>query len=239
MKKETQKTTKEPNIIKPQISEMSSPIKKKNKKQNAKEYKLIVKREEKRIERERLAIEKKLRGKGRPSVYTVELAERICSEIASGRSLRSICMQKEFPSMETVFSFMRKYPYFLVNYTNAQAERTEAQAEEILEIADNIESDSIDIIGPNGIIIGQRENKEWVNRSRLRIETRKWLMSKMKPKKYGDKIDFTSNGEKITGFNFLPTTPLEDSNVKYIDLDLVVQEDHKSTDKSNNDKSIG
>jgi hypothetical protein len=41
------------------------------------------------------------------------------------------------------------------------------------------------------------ENKEWTNRSRLRIDARKWVASKLKPKVYGDKTDITSGGEQL------------------------------------------
>ena len=42
-----------------------------------------------------------------------------------------------------------------------------------------------------------RMNSEYVQRSRIRIDTRKWIASKLKPKKYGDKVDVTTDGEKI------------------------------------------
>jgi hypothetical protein len=42
-------------------------------------------------------------------------------------------------------------------------------------------------------------NNEVVNRSKLRVDTRKWLMAKMKPKVYGDKVDVTSDGKQIKG----------------------------------------
>jgi hypothetical protein len=64
--------------------------------------------------------------------------------------------------------------------------------DEIIEIADDSSND--DKITEFGTV----ENKEWVNRSRLRIDARKWALSKMMPKKYGDKLDVTTDGEKIT-----------------------------------------
>jgi hypothetical protein len=68
-------------------------------------------------------------------------------------------------------------------------------ADEILEIADDSSNDTKTIHkGGNDIDI---ENTEWVNRSKLRVDSRKWLLSKMMPKKYGEKLDVTSLGEKL------------------------------------------
>jgi hypothetical protein len=80
---------------------------------------------------------------------------------------------------------------FLAQYTRAKEEQADLMCEEMLEIADD---------GTNDTMItdfGLKENKEWTNRSRLRVETRKWLASKLKPKKYGEKLDVTSGNEKL------------------------------------------
>lgn len=65
-------------------------------------------------------------------------------------------------------------------------------AEDILEIADNSSQDEIET--PDGRIV---VNNEFIQRSRLRVDTRKWLMAKMKPKVYGDKYDVTSDGKAL------------------------------------------
>lgn len=132
---------------------------------------------------------------GRPTDYTLDLAFKICGLIAEGLSLRSVCKADEMPDKSTVFRWLREHKEFQDQYANACAERTEAMGEDILDIADD---------GSNDLMIIQKgnqtyeiENKEVTNRSRLRVDTRKWLMSKMKPKKYGDKIDMTTNGKDI------------------------------------------
>ncbi len=68
-------------------------------------------------------------------------------------------------------------------------------SEDILDIADDGSNDLMTI--QKGNTEYEIENKEVTNRSRLRVDTRKWLMSKMKPKKYGDKIDHTTNGKDL------------------------------------------
>jgi len=65
----------------------------------------------------------------------------------------------------------------------------------MIEIADDTTNDTVSI-SKNGEIY-ENENREWINRSKARIDTRKWIASKLKPKKYGHKIDVTTDGEKL------------------------------------------
>lgn len=105
---------------------------------------------------------------GRPTDYTSELGDEICRRIASPMSLSKVCQAADMPGMSAVFAWLRKYPEFTEQYQRAIEERTEAQAEEILDISDDSSIDP--------------------KRARLMVDTRKWLMSKMKPKKYGEKV---------------------------------------------------
>lgn len=130
---------------------------------------------------------------GRPTKYTQELADKICHEIALGNSMRTVCLADDIPSIATIFSWMRTNPEFLSQYARATEERTEALAEDILDIADDGTNDWMEINGRDV------PDQEAIQRSKLRVETRKWIMSKMKPKKYGDKVDLTSDGKAIEG----------------------------------------
>lgn len=133
---------------------------------------------------------------GRPSKYSQELADKLCEGLALGKSLRTVCKSDDMPSVVTVFSWMRKHPEFLNQYTRAKEESADAMADEMLDISDNGSNDWMQV--HKGNYEGWQVNGEAIQRSRLRVETRKWLMAKMKPKKYGDAIDVTSGGEKIT-----------------------------------------
>lgn len=96
------------------------------------------------------------------------------------------------PSIATVFKWMRTNEEFLKQYARAKQESADAMAEEILDSADESLVDaykSADVRGVNAIVQAHR----------LKIDTRKWLMAKMKPKKYGEKVDVTSGGETIKG----------------------------------------
>lgn len=123
---------------------------------------------------------------GRPTLFTEELAERICSELAAGAKLTEICAADDMPTDRTVYRWLAKDDKFCQQYARAQEDRTSAMAEELLEIADNGANDWME--RNHGDDAAWVTNGEALQRSRLRVDTRKWLMSKMAPKKYGDKI---------------------------------------------------
>lgn len=123
---------------------------------------------------------------GRPSEFTQKIADEICEELTLGFSLRTICKAESMPCVKTVFNWFRSYPGFLQQYTRAKEEQADALAEEMLDIADNGTNDWMEKLDKEGVPIGWQLNGEHVNRSRLRVDTRKWIASKLKPKKYGD-----------------------------------------------------
>lgn len=128
------------------------------------------------------------RGRGQPSIYSEELATRICTRIASGESLKTICGDEAMPGLTTVFRWLAGEDHLLFRdqYARAREAQMEALAEEILEIADDSSGDKyVDADGK------ERIDHENVARSRVRIDARKWLMSKLASKKYGDKLDLT------------------------------------------------
>jgi hypothetical protein len=133
---------------------------------------------------------------GRPSKFTLKLADEICRRISDGASLRSICRDPDMPNGQTVWRWLRENDSFSEQYTRATKERAEAFSEDIIEISDNGEDDWEEVQTRGG---GSyfRPNREVIERSKLRVDTRKWLMAKMKPKKYGDKLDVTSDGERL------------------------------------------
>lgn len=134
---------------------------------------------------------------GRPSIYSKELADKICEQLSEGDSLRTVCKPDGMPSKATVFMWLRTKPEFLDQYTRAKEEAADALADEIMDIADDSTNDWMDINADDGSGERYRLNGEHVQRAKLRIETRKWIMAKAKPKKYGDKLDVTSGGEKL------------------------------------------
>lgn len=105
------------------------------------------------------------------------------------------------PCVATIFNWLRIHPEFLEQYTRAKEEQADALAEDMLDIADDGINDWMAKMGPGDIPVGWQINGEHVQRSRLRIETRKWIASKLKPKKYGDKVNVEATGKDGTPLN--------------------------------------
>lgn len=130
---------------------------------------------------------------GRPTKYTSELGDLICSRIAtSNRGLASICEEDGFPARQTVHEWVIKNKEFADKYARAREDQADFLAEEILEIADHSDRDTVKIRDRSGNEIDV-EDKEWTSRSKLRVEARKWVASKLKPKKYGDKVELSGD----------------------------------------------
>jgi transposase-like protein len=127
---------------------------------------------------------------GRPTTYSQEMADLICAGMIEGKSIRKICEEDGTPDQSTVFRWLNAQEDFQKQYARAKEEQTTAMAEEILDIADQYDT-AKETLQP-----------DLIQRAKLRIDTRKWLMSKMAPKKYGDKIQQEHSGgikvEKIT-----------------------------------------
>jgi hypothetical protein len=111
--------------------------------------------------------------KGRPSKFTQALADRICERLAAGETLRAICRDKDVPSHSTVLNWAKTEP-FSDQYARAREIGYALMADQLTEIADNVKGDPA--------------------RDRLRVDTRKWLLSKALPKLYGDKVEHTGPG---------------------------------------------
>ena len=132
---------------------------------------------------------------GRPSDFTQEIADLICGQLASGLSMRTVCKAEDMPDMTTVFRWIRTNEEFRQQYEKAKEECADALAEEMLDIADDGTNDWMERIDKDGMPVGYVLNGEHVQRSRLRLDARKWIASKLKPKKYGDKITNEHTGK--------------------------------------------
>lgn len=100
-------------------------------------------------------------------------------------------LNSHLPAVSTIMLWLKEDEKFSEQYAYAKGLQADLLIDEMLEIADESSNDTL------LTEFGEKENKEWVNRSRLRVDTRKWLASKLAPKKYGDKLDITSKDEKI------------------------------------------
>ena len=111
---------------------------------------------------------------GRPSKFSQALADRICEELANGKSLRTVCKGKDMPSPLTVRRWLAKDETFRTQYAQAREEQADFHADELIEIADT-EPDP--------------------NRARVRIDARKWVASKLRPKVYGERVTAEVTGK--------------------------------------------
>lgn len=113
---------------------------------------------------------------GRPSVYSTKLGKQIASRLIQGESLRKICADSKMPSMATVCRWLADPEHsFREHYANARDIQAEIFADEIVDIADDDEGD--------------------VQRAKLRVDARKWVVSKLLPKKYGDRMTHAGDAE--------------------------------------------
>ena len=135
---------------------------------------------------------------GRPTKYSEELGKKICKELASGKSLKRICEKKEYPTAKTVYNWLldKDKKDFLHNYESARNIQADLMFDDLLDIADDGTNDYYVKENKDGSIY-KALNSEHVQRSRLRVDTRKWYLSKVLPKKYGEKLDLTSGGERM------------------------------------------
>lgn len=135
---------------------------------------------------------------GRPTKFTNALSEKICFRLAEGESLLSICKSPDMPHRSTIMRWLLSdspvYKSFCDNYAKAREIQYQCMADEIMDIADD---------GTNDYMLrhdGENEayvvNGEAVARSRIRVDTRKWFMSKVLPKFY-DKREESKSTDSI------------------------------------------
>lgn len=127
--------------------------------------------------------EKQKRPIGRPSKFSQDLADKICEQIAHGKSLRAVCAEDDMPSTSTVCKWLNESQEFSEQYARARDRQADHYFEEIIEIADTVESDSAAVA-----------------KARLQVDARKWTLSKLAPKKYGEKteLDVKSSDGSMT-----------------------------------------
>jgi hypothetical protein len=131
---------------------------------------------------------------GRPSVYTQDVVDEILARLANGETLRAICKEDHLPKESTVRRWaVDDVNGFFAHYAKAREIGYHTMADELLEVADDGRNDWMERNGDDGA--GWQANGEHLQRSRLRVDTRKWLLSKALPKVYGDKaqLDHTSS----------------------------------------------
>jgi hypothetical protein len=111
------------------------------------------------------------------TTYKPKLAARFCAALADGKSIRSACKIEGMPSKATVFRWLREHPEFLAMYEIATDERADTLIDEIVDIADSCRVDA-----------------DSIRKAKLRIHARVEQAQRMKPRKYGNKMQLTGDG---------------------------------------------
>jgi len=122
-----------------------------------------------------------------------DIINYICKEIEEGRALRNVLKDEGMPDSNTFYVWIDADKTKLEQYARATETRADNIFEEILQIADDQEDDVY--VDEDG---NEKTNHNVINRSRLRVDSRKWMVGKMVPKKYGDKLQ-TENKNEHTG----------------------------------------
>lgn len=127
---------------------------------------------------------------GRPSLYSIALTDRICGRLAMGESLVSVCKDPAMPGYDTVRRWLRDDEEFQGRYVRAREDQADYLADEIIGIADG-DSDPQD--------------------KRVRVDARKWVAGKLRPKVYGDRSSM-----ELTGKDGAPLNPTPDQAARHI-----------------------
>ncbi|OBW92992.1 terminase small subunit [Gallibacterium salpingitidis] len=114
---------------------------------------------------------------GRPSSFVQEVADDICMLLAQGESLRKICTRPGMPTRQTVFNWLNENQKFFDQYARARESQADFLLDEMLDIADCATPEDVSV-------------------AKLRVDSRKWYITKVAPKKYGDRI-----AQEISGVN--------------------------------------
>lgn len=115
---------------------------------------------------------------GNPTEYTLQMATLICARLSEGESLSKICKDDKMPVSSTVYLWLTNSAAFSEMYARAKDESADRMVDDMLDIADNKAFD-----------------KDTAAAAKVQIDTRKWIASKLKPQKYGDKQQIEISGE--------------------------------------------
>lgn len=127
------------------------------------------------------------------SVYSEEIVDKLCTRLADGESLRSICNNDDMPCKATILKWIfvnkdNKYTYLIDQYTLARQMQAELMADEIIDISDDGRNDFMERKESKSGEIYYVTNNESVQRSKLRSDNRKWVSSRLLSK-YRDKAE--------------------------------------------------
>ena len=117
--------------------------------------------------------------------FSKKCFEAMLERIEKGESILAICRDSAMPHASTFYRWLQREPGLVERYRLSREIQADLIFAEILDIADDRESDWLAAADPAK---PARANTDHIQRAKLRIDTRKWLVAKLAPKKYGDKL---------------------------------------------------
>jgi len=126
---------------------------------------------------------------GRPTLYSLEIALEICDRIADGESLVKICSDPKMPKKTAVYEWLLRHKEFAEIYARAREDQADTLADEIHAISDELPQQIVDDKGKT------RYDSAYVQWQKNRVDARKWVAAKLKPKKYSDRIAHVGDQE--------------------------------------------
>ena len=126
---------------------------------------------------------------GRPTLYSLESALEICDRIADGESLVKICSDAKMPKKTAVYEWLLRHKEFAEIYARAREDQADTLADEIHAISDELPQQIVDDKGKT------RYDSAYVQWQKNRVDARKWVAAKLKPKKYSDRIAHVGDNE--------------------------------------------
>ena len=126
---------------------------------------------------------------GRPTLYSLKIALEICERIADGESLVKICSDPKMPKKTAVYEWLLRHKEFAEIYARAREDQADTLADEIHAISDELPQQIVDDKGKT------RYDSAYVQWQKNRVDARKWVAAKLKPKKYSDRIAHVGDNE--------------------------------------------
>ena len=131
---------------------------------------------------------------GRPTSFTQHIADIICIRISEGESLKSITQDEAMPDRATVYRWLAADTAFCDMYARAREDQADTLADEIMAIADET-PDLNPILDKHGALIEIQLHSAYLQWQKQRIDARKWTAMKLKPRKYGDRMQVAGDPE--------------------------------------------
>ena len=131
---------------------------------------------------------------GRPTSFTQHIADIICIRISEGESLKSITQDEAMPDRATVYRWLAADTAFCDMYTRAREDQADTLADEIIAIADE-QPEVIAVLNKQGELIEHKLDNAFIQWQKNRMDARKWTAMKLKPRKYGDRMQVAGDPE--------------------------------------------